>query len=112
MEKRMLGFDIGNYGMKIAVVNGKRTERYVYVPMPDHVVENGQIADFAAAGEFIRDALRAASVKVKKCAVVLPDHSCYIRRVQLPKMTVAQLNVNLPYEFHDYLSRESDGLFL
>ncbi|SET42200.1 hypothetical protein SAMN04487771_101744 [[Clostridium] aminophilum] len=107
MAKKMLGFDIGNYNMKIVVVNGTAIERCISVPVPDNMVVNSQIRAFTAAGDFIREALRENGIRCRKCAVALPEKSYYIRRVRLPKMTVSQLMVNLPYEFHDYVTGEA-----
>lgn len=107
MAKKMLGFDIGNYNMKIVVVNGTAIERCISVPVPDNMVVNSQIRAFTAAGDFIREAMRENGIRCRKCAVALPEKSYYIRRVRLPKMTVSQLMVNLPYEFHDYVTGEA-----
>ena len=107
MAKKMLGFDIGNYNMKIVVVNGTAIERCISVPVPDNMVVNSQIRAFTAAGDFIRETMRENGIRCRKCAVALPEKSYYIRRVRLPKMTVSQLMVNLPYEFHDYVTGEA-----
>ena len=103
-DKKLLGIDIGSYRLKIVESDGGRIRKAVTVDLPDNLVKNGRIVAFAAMALFIRETLKQNKFRYKDCAVSLSQENYYARRVHLPLMTTALLDVNLPFEFHDYIS--------
>lgn len=108
MGKKYLGIEVEDRFLKLVVMNGKKVLATYLEVMPDNMVVGGRIAAFHALADYLREVLRKNKIRVKEAAVVLPSETYYIRRVHLPKMTAAQLQINLPYEFHDYLQEEAD----
>ena len=108
MSKKLLGFDIDAYSMKIAVCSKKKQlEDYLSVDLPENMIRDGKFISPDAMGDFIKETLKSHRLKGSMAAVALNSQQYYIRRVRLPKMTPEQLAINLPFEFHDYITGET-----
>ena len=101
MSARVTGIYIGTTSVRLVEVKNGKPVRFIEEDLPDNMVRNGQIVAFNALGEYLREVRKKDKIRTTAAAVVLSDEVCVTRRVRLPKMTVAQLKVNLPYEFHD-----------
>lgn len=110
MAKSMVGFDIGASELKAAIWDGRRLKKVVSATMPENLVKDGIIVSYEAMADFIRESMRHSRAP-KSCAVILPPNYVFIRRFTMPKMTTAQLAVNLPYEFKDFLTQDKDRYF-
>jgi type IV pilus assembly protein PilM len=110
-NQKMLGFDIGSGYLKIALCEDSLPSDAVCVKMPDHLVKDGRIISYGAMADFIGEQLLANGIHTKHCAVSLPADGCYIRRSTMPKMTVKQLAVNIPYEFHEFITEDIGSYF-
>ena len=108
MGKKYLGIDIEDRFLKLVVMKDGKVLKTCLEVMPDNIVMGGRIAAFHALSDYLRDTVRRNKIRVKDVAFALPSETYYIRRVKLPKMTAGQLQINLPYEFHDYLQDDTD----
>lgn len=108
MGKKYLGIDVEDRFLKLVVMKDGKVLKTCLEVMPDNIVMGGRIAAFHALSDYLRDTVRRNKIRVKDVAFALPSETYYIRRVKLPKMTAAQLQINLPYEFHDYLQDDTD----
>ena len=111
MSNRILGLDIGNTTLKLALIEGGRVLKLAEEPLPDHLIHGGRITSADTLAQEVKAALRRNQIAAKRCALVLPASAAFVRRVSMPYMTVDQLRVNLPYEFHDYLQTDKDQYF-
>lgn len=107
----MLGLDFGACELKIAQIESSRIKRLVTVPMPDNMVHDGVIVSYDAMGDFLKETLKTNKISGGNAAVILPGSLVYLRRLTIPAMTEEQLQVNLPYEFRDFLSESKDKYF-
>ena len=105
-EKTCLGIDIGNNRAKIAVKKGGVVRRLLVESVPEGLMKENHIVSYDAMGDFLREMLKKNHISIKKAHICLPIHEVYIRNVTLPMMNVQQLKVNLPYEFHDYITED------
>lgn len=108
MGKKYLGIDIEDRFLKLVVMKDGKVLKTCLEVMPDNIVMGGRIAAFHALSDYLRDTVRRNKIRVKDVAFALLSETYYIRRAKLPKMTAAQLQINLPYEFHDYLQDDTD----
>lgn len=108
MGKKYLGIDIEDRFLKLVVMKDGKVLKTCLEVMPDNIVMGGRIAAFHALSDYLRDTVRRNKIRVKDVTFALPSETYYIRRAKLPKMTAAQLQINLPYEFHDYLQDDTD----
>ena len=111
MAKALLGIEIGDYSIKLAVTKDRRVERIIKKELPDNMVRQGNITSWEAMADFLKDTLKEAKINCKEAAIVLPENLTYVRSVTMPAMTIEQLKVNLPYEFRDYISEDKDQYF-
>ncbi len=108
MAKKFLGIEIGSHTLKIAVMSGGKAEKLVIEPVPDNLVRDGVIVSWEAMADCLREALKKNNIGIKNVYMVLPEKHIYQKRILIPAMTADQLKVNLPYEFHDYISEDRD----
>lgn len=106
MAKAILGIDIGYDSMKLALVNGKQVRKTAIIPMPQSLVREGRVVSTETMGELLRRSMRENGIRCSDAALALPNETVYIRGITMPRMTVDQLNYNLPFEFRDYITEE------
>ena len=109
MASGYLGVEFGSSRMKMAEVKNGRLVKFVKEDMPENIIRDGEIVSWDALSEFLKGVLKENKFSTNKVALVVPDNLTYTRRMSLPLMTVAQLKVNLPYEFHDFISDDKDA---
>ena len=98
----LIGIDIGNSAVRMAQIKGHTTE-LATARLPENMVRDGRIVTPELMARFIKDMKGAYNFNGKKCALILPEFSTFFRNLNIPPMTTAQLNLNLPYEFRDYV---------
>lgn len=108
MSKIMLGMEIGASRLKIAEMKDDMLSRFDAVYLPDNIVRGDELVAYDAMSEFLKENARK-KFRTKSVALVLPDSATYVRRLNMPAMTEAQLKVNLPYEFHDVINDDKAG---
>jgi|GEM_PF-170213 len=108
---KVVGIDIGNYRIKVSYVVKGVLKKFFYENIPDNAVSNGMIQYWDAMSQFLRETLKAHGIRCKNVVFTVPMNGVYIRKVELPLMTTKQLDLNLPFEFHDYISEESNKYF-
>lgn len=111
MAKTYLGVDIGANELHLALVSGETVRCLPPEPIPDNLIKDGRIISYETMAEVLRLALKKNRVTTKACALVLPPELAFTRRCVMPYMTIEQLELNLPYEFHDYIQKDKDMYF-
>ena len=106
-----VGVEIGNSRMKIVETKKGKLVRFAMEPMPDDMVRQGEVIQWEAMGDLLKAALKKNRFSGKKGALVVPDSIAFSRRTHMPPMGPAQLEFNLPYEFHDYITEDKDKYF-
>jgi len=107
VSKSVLGIDIGDYSIKCVELKKDKVVKFRSIELPENLVSDGEIVSVDAMANFIHEKVKK-EFTTRDVAVVLPDNLTYIRRLTLPFMTVPQLKVNLPFEFHDVVKDEPD----
>jgi type IV pilus assembly protein PilM len=102
MSNAFIGMDIGNVNCKIAVRDGDRV-KILELKLPENIARDGDICAPESMVDFLRRVRRTHHIHVRNVALALPESKAYFRHVTLPKMTVSELKLNLPYEFKDYI---------
>lgn len=110
-KKKLLGIEIGNLKLKIAVCTDYVLDEMILADIPDNLVRGDEIVSWDAMAEFIKETLKEHKITAKNAAVAIPEKMVYTKRVVMPLMTCDQLKVNLPYEFHDYITEDKDKYF-
>jgi len=108
MSKKMLGIEIGAESLKLALVKNGKITKMAVAKLPDHMVADGRVTAPASMAKFIKAAMKRSRIRAKECAFVLPPKMVVSQRVTLPQMNAAELKLNLPFEFKDYVGRNTD----
>ena len=103
----IVGIDIGNNNCKFAVREGAGM-RLVSMRMPENLAKSGEVVSPEAMAKFLGGVRSSENIRERDCALVLDTSRVFFRRVTMPPMTVAELKLNLPYEFRDYISENPD----
>lgn len=107
-SKKLMGIEIGNYRMSLALCDNGNLIDFVNVMVPDNLVRENEVVSWEAMADFIKEVVDENKLSCKNVAMILPTRFAYVRRVTMPAMTIDQLKVNLPYEFHDYITDDKD----
>ena len=91
MAKKILGIEIGNCRLKIAICSDYNLERLITADLPDNLVQEDEIVSWEAMAEFIKEVIKENKISVKNAAVVIPEKLVYTKHVVMPAMTVDQL---------------------
>ena len=102
MPGSYIGIDFGNDSCKMAVREGGRI-RIVAGHLPDNLMSEGAVVSPQTLSEFIRDMKREKSVGGRDCVIALDEQILFYRHISMPAMTEAELKLNLPFEFRDFI---------
>ena len=108
---KVVGIDIGNYRIKISYIVKVELKEVFVETLPDNIVKDGMIQYWDAMADFLRETFQSHGIHCRNVIFTLPSSGVYMRVVDLPRMTVKQLQLNLPFEFHDYISEPSEKYF-
>ena len=106
MAKTILGVDIGHDRLKLALVKGGQVLKTVSAPMPENLLRDGRITSRESMAELIRTTMKENGMHAGHAAFVLPNETVFVKNVNMPQMTIDQLEYNLPFEFNDYITGE------
>ncbi|MBQ1492705.1 MAG: pilus assembly protein PilM [Blautia sp.] len=106
MAKTILGIDIGHDQLKLALVRKNKVLKVATAEMPQQLLRDGRIVSWESMGELVRHTMKEHGMRAKDAAVVVPNESVYIKNVEMPIMSIEQLQYNLPFEFNDYITGE------
>ena len=104
MAKTILGIDIGHDQLKLALVKGNRVLRTATADMPENLLRENRITSVETMAELLRSTMKQNRLHANQAAFVLPNETVFIKNVEVPPMTVEQLEYNLPFEFNDYIT--------
>ena len=106
MAKTILGIDIGHDQLKLALVRGNRVIKTASAAMPENLLKQGRVASRETMGELVRSTMKSGGIRTGSAAFVLPNDVVFVKNVEMPRMSVEQLEYNLPFEFNDYITGE------
>lgn len=106
MAKTILGVDIGHDQLKLALVKDGHVLKTALAAMPENLMRDGRVTSRESMAELIRVTMKENGIRASKAAFVLSNETVFVKNVTMPRMTVDQLQYNLPFEFNDYITGE------
>lgn len=106
MTSKLIGIEFGSDTLKLAVSLGGVIKTLAVERMPENLVREGKITAPTAMSAFLKSTLRKYGILGGRCALVLPSQAVISHRVTMPVMSEAEIRLNLPYEFHDFVGKE------
>ena len=108
MGKTYTGIDIGNNSLKMVVSDGTAIKNIAAETLPEGLVVEDRIVSFDAMADFVKEMASRMGGAAKDVAVILPPSITLTRRLSMPRMTEKELEINLPYEFRDFIQQGKD----
>ena len=108
-SKSVLGFDLGGNQIKIVEIKKNKVVKFVKEDMPDGIISDGEITAWETLYEFLYGVISQNRFRAKNARLVLPDKQVNLIRITTPIMSEKQLAVNLPFEFKDFISDDSEA---
>ena len=106
MARTILGIDVGRETLKLALVKNGRVVKTAKIPMPENLLQDGRIVSPELMSDLLKQTMKENGLHAGKAAFVLPNEVVYVKNVEMPLMTIDQLQYNLPFEFNDYITGE------
>lgn len=103
MSRKMIGIELGVETLKLAVVKNGRIVKLAVEKIPTRLIADGRVAAPELLSRFLKDSMKKNRISGRNCAFALPSQIVVSQRLRLPQMTGAELRLNLPYEFQDYV---------
>ena len=107
MSSKFIGVEIGNDTLKLAVCSGTKVTALVAERLPQGIIRDGRVTAPDAMAAFIKDACKKHGIRRGSCALVLPSKLVIGRKVTMPTMNAAEVELNLPFEFRDFVGKDS-----
>lgn len=107
MSSKMIGVEIGSSTLKMAVYSGNTIKTMAVKRMPDDLVREGKITAPDAMVNFMKDMRKEFGIPSGHCSLVLPSQVVISHNVVMPVMDEAELQLNLPFEFKDFVGKEA-----
>ena len=112
MSKNVVGLDIGNQSLKVAYRKRKVGIVTGIFKLPENYVKNGRIPVLKTMADSIKKLRKEYRLpRSAVYALSLPESAVICRRMTLPYMSREQLELNLPYEFKDFVSGDGDKYY-
>lgn len=111
MSKTYTCFDLGSDSLKLAVCTEGSAKKIVVEKIPDNLVRDGAVISPEAMSDFIKQTAGKFHVANRPATVLLTPSVAFFERLSMPAMSIEQLEINLPYEFRDYITQEKEKYF-
>ena len=107
MAQNLVGIDVGRDNVKICCRD--HGTRFIVRRLPENIMGKDGLVSPRVIIEFLKRLRAEEHIHTRDASIVLTEQSTFFRHVTLPAMTVSELKVNLPFEFHDFISENPDG---
>jgi len=105
MPRKTIGVDLGVSEVKFAVLGGSTIEKTVHVQTPENLIRNGMPVSPEALAAFFKETAARNGLNGGAWALSLSPAQSFTRCITVPRMNIEQLELNLPYEFRDYITQ-------
>ena len=106
-NKSVIGIDFGGNQIKIVEIKKNKVTKFIKEDMPEGIVVDGEIIAWDGLYEFLDKIVKQNKFNSKKVRIVIPDAKTHTLRLTTPLMTEKQLDVNVPFEFRDFITDSS-----
>lgn len=108
-KKRAIGLDIGSSSVKLmelemdAKSGTYRLVAFGMEPLPPEAIVDGAVMNTGAVVDSIRRLVDKARIKTKEAVVSISGNSVIIKRINLPLMTMEELEESIQWEAEQYI---------
>ncbi len=116
MAKQIIGLDIGSSSVKVVQLRRRKKDvelqAFGMEPLQPQTIVDGTIMDQMAVVDAIRALWSRLRLRGKDVAVAIAGHSVIIKKISVPKMSMAQLDEQVPYEAEHHIPFAKDDVEL
>ena len=105
---KFVGMGIGTSTIKLVYRVG-HSVKVVTESLPENVVDENGISAPQTLVSILADMRKREKIHQRDVVMALGDSSAFFRHVTLPPMSDAELKINLPYEFRDYIDEDPES---
>lgn len=109
IKKPTFGLDIGYHTLKVCQVKGSGKQAHLVgaaeVAIPEGTLTKEGVKNKEKIGEIIRQAVRIAKphgISAKIVSSALPESLVFTKSLDLPQMTIQEINKNIPYQATEF----------
>lgn len=106
MKSSLMGIEISGSEIGMFQMQGDKAI-FKVERLPENLIRDREIVSPETLSKLIKYIKQKENFVGKKCAIILPEFSTFFRNLSMPPMTESQLELNLPYEFRDFVSSNS-----
>lgn len=105
----VLGIDIGQNRLKLALVSNGTVKRTAAAEMPEGALKEGRPDPPEMVADLLKETMKEAGIRAGNAALSISGENIYIKHIEMPLMTLDQLKKNLPYEFNDFIDGDPNS---
>lgn len=109
IKKTTFGLDIGHQTMKVVQVKGRKNNFSLIgaaeAPIPANSLTKEGIKNKQEIAQIIRQAVKLAKphgISAKIVSAGIPESLVFTKTLDLPKMSLAEINKNIPYQVNEF----------
>ena len=114
MGKMCIGLDIGSSSVKAVQLKktkkGMELQAFGMEPLSPQTIVDGTVMDQSAVSDAIRQLWSRLKLRNKDVAIAIAGHSVIIKRINIPSMSVSELEEQIPYEAEHHIPFAKDDV--
>ena len=115
-QRLCLGIDIGASSIKLCQLRrgptGFSVECFATAPLPQETIVDGTMMNAARVVDTLARLIKDHKIKNRRAALSVSGNSVIIKKIPLPKMTQAELEVSIQYEAGQFIPFAIEDVFL
>ncbi|MBN1168626.1 pilus assembly protein PilM [Candidatus Woesebacteria bacterium] len=88
----------------------KKVERYLTADIPEGLIVGHKVQDVDILAKLISQVWKKANIKEKTVGLVVPEFSTFIKTLDMPNLSVEELDEAISWQAHDYLPKSPDSM--
>lgn len=106
MAGKMIGIEVGSDTVKMVLLSNGQVKQMAIQQLPENLVREGWVTSPDAMANFLKEMRKHYHIPGGNAALVLSPRTVLAHRVSMPMMSQQQLELNLPFEFRDFVGQD------
>jgi len=115
-KNNLIGLDIGSSSVKVCQLKetkrGYQLSSFSMIPLPPEAIVDGSIMNATAVVDAIRELIASQKIKAKEAAVSVSGVSVILRKINLPVMTLEELEESIQWEAEQYIPFDINDVYI
>lgn len=115
-QRLCVGVDIGASSIKLCQLRraqgGFTVERFATAPLPQETIVDGAVMNAAKLVDILSRLVKDHKIKNRRAALSVSGTAVIIKKIPLPRMTQAELEISIQYEAGQYIPFAIEDVYL